>query len=111
MELLRLSDLPAATGRGVRVAVIDSGVHAAHPHVQGVSGGLGIDAEGREHADYIDRLGHGTAVTAVIRENTSSTSRRYSACVRHVGMNIITSPQKRNWPSGSTAASRGPYTH
>jgi subtilisin family serine protease len=52
----------------VRVAVIDSGVHAAHPHVNGVAGGVGIDAEGREHDDFVDRLGHGTAVTAVIRE-------------------------------------------
>jgi subtilisin family serine protease len=48
--------------------VIDSGVHAAHPHVQSVAGGVGIDARGHEHADYADRLGHGTAVTAVIRE-------------------------------------------
>jgi subtilisin family serine protease len=54
--------------RRVRVAVIDSGVHAAHPHVGGVSGGIGIDEHGRRHDDYVDRLGHGTAVTAVIRE-------------------------------------------
>ena len=52
----------------VRIAVIDSGVHAAHPHVNGVAGGVGITLEGREEADYVDRLGHGTAVTAVIRE-------------------------------------------
>lgn len=52
----------------VRVAVIDSGVHASHPHVNGVAGGVGIDSEGQEHTDYVDRLGHGTAVTAVIRE-------------------------------------------
>ncbi len=52
----------------VRVAVIDSGVHASHPHVNGVSGGVGIDSEGHEHGDFVDRLGHGTAVTAVIRE-------------------------------------------
>ena len=64
----RLSSLGSLTGRGVRVAVIDSGVHAAHPHVQGVCGGVGIDAAGLEHEDYIDRLGHGTAVTAVLRE-------------------------------------------
>ncbi len=56
------------TGRGVRVAIIDSGVHAAHPHVGGIKGGVAIDAHGREHADYIDRLGHGTAVTAAIHE-------------------------------------------
>jgi subtilisin family serine protease len=52
----------------VRVAVIDSGVHASHPHVGGVSGGAGIHADGSEHDDYVDRLGHGTAVIAVIRE-------------------------------------------
>lgn len=61
--------MPAGlTGRGVRIAVVDSGVHAAHPHVGGVAGGVGIDAHGAEHADYVDRLGHGTAVTAAIRE-------------------------------------------
>ncbi len=56
------------TRRVVRIAVIDSGVHASHPHVGGVSGGAGIDDTGRLHDDYVDRLGHGTAVTAVIRE-------------------------------------------
>jgi len=65
---LRLDDLRPRTGRGVRVAVIDSGVHAAHPHVGGVIGGVGIDASGRVHDDIVDRLGHGTAVTAAIRE-------------------------------------------
>lgn len=52
----------------VRVAIIDSGVHAAHPHVGGVAGGVGIDREGRQHDDFVDRLGHGTAVAAAIRE-------------------------------------------
>ena len=56
------------THRAVRVAVIDSGVHATHPHVGGVAGGIGIDDAGRAHDDYVDRLGHGTAVTAAIRE-------------------------------------------
>ena len=51
-----------------RVAVIDSGVHSAHPHVGGVAGGVGFDEDGRQHDDYVDRLGHGTAVTAAIRE-------------------------------------------
>jgi subtilisin family serine protease len=54
--------------RRVRVAVIDSGVHADHPHVGGVAGGIGIAADGRVDPDFVDRLGHGTAVTAVIRE-------------------------------------------
>jgi len=56
----------------VRVAIIDSGVHASHPHVNGVAGGVGIDSQGHEHDDFIDRLGHGTAVTAVIREKAPS---------------------------------------
>jgi subtilisin family serine protease len=54
--------------RRVRVAVIDSGVHADHPHVGGVAGGVGIVGDGRIDPDYVDRLGHGTAVAAVIRE-------------------------------------------
>lgn len=66
--LLTLSALESKTGRGVRVAVIDSGVHAGHPHVQGVWGGAGIDDDGHEHDDFVDRLGHGTAVAAAIRE-------------------------------------------
>ena len=53
---------------GVRIAVIDSGVHAGHPHVNGVAGGVAITAEGRESREFGDQLGHGTAVTAVIRE-------------------------------------------
>lgn len=54
--------------RPVRIVVIDSGVHASHPHVAGVSGGVGVDSHGRLQDDFVDRLGHGTAVTAVIRE-------------------------------------------
>lgn len=56
------------TGRGIRIAVVDSGVHASHPHVGGVAGGIGIDQSGAEHDDFLDRLGHGTAVAAAIRE-------------------------------------------
>jgi subtilisin family serine protease len=52
----------------VRVAVIDSGVHAAHPHILGVAGGVAIMRDASEGSDYTDRIGHGTAVAAVIRE-------------------------------------------
>jgi subtilisin family serine protease len=60
--------LAERTGRGVCVAVIDSGVHATHPHVGGVAGGFGIREDWTIVDDYVDRLGHGTAVTAAIRE-------------------------------------------
>jgi subtilisin family serine protease len=56
------------TGRGIRIAIIDSGIHAAHPHVGRVAGGIGISEDGDENGDFLDRLGHGTAVAAAIRE-------------------------------------------
>jgi subtilisin family serine protease len=56
------------TGRGIRVAVIDSGVHANHPHVGGVASGVAIRDDGTLDDDFVDRLGHGTAVAAAIRE-------------------------------------------
>ncbi len=69
-ELIRLDDprLAGLSGRGIRVAVIDSGVHASHPHVGAVDAGVAIDRDLVEHDDWVDRLGHGTAVAAAIRE-------------------------------------------
>jgi subtilisin family serine protease len=58
-----------ATGRGVRVAIVDSGIHAAHPHVAGVAGGVAIGADGALLDDCVDRLGHGTAVAGAIRDH------------------------------------------
>lgn len=55
------------TGKGVRVAVIDSGVHASHPHIGGVAGGVTIGQE-HDEKDYTDIIGHGTAVMAAIKE-------------------------------------------
>jgi subtilisin family serine protease len=55
------------TGRGVRLAIIDSGVNPAHPHVAGVAGGVRISAQGESDL-YLDYLGHGTAVAGAIRE-------------------------------------------
>lgn len=52
----------------VSIAIIDTGVHASHPHVGGVAGGVGFGEEGRPTDDFVDRLGHGTAVAAAIRE-------------------------------------------
>jgi hypothetical protein len=55
------------TGRGVRVAVIDSGVHGSHPHIGRVAGGVTI-GEYSVGGSYSDLLGHGTAVMAAIQE-------------------------------------------
>ena len=56
-----------ADGQGVRVAIIDSGVHLTHPHIGRIAGGVTITPEG-ETADFTDRIGHGTAVTAALQE-------------------------------------------
>jgi subtilisin family serine protease len=60
-----------STGRGVKVAVIDSGVDAAHPAVGSVEGYVAIsEGPGRLVYDtepHEDVFGHGTACAGVIR--------------------------------------------
>jgi len=57
------------TGRGVKVGIIDSGVNPAHPHVGGVAGGARISSgDSDSSGDYLDYIGHGTAVAGAIRE-------------------------------------------
>jgi subtilisin family serine protease len=51
--------------RRARIGILDSGVHATHPHVGGIAGGITIGPDGLSSA-YEDRLGHGTAVAAVV---------------------------------------------
>jgi len=53
----------------VRVAILDSGINPDHPHVGRVMGGIFFHTKG-ESPDFVDRLGHGTAVAGVIREKT-----------------------------------------
>ncbi|HEV7886963.1 MAG TPA: S8 family serine peptidase, partial [Acidimicrobiales bacterium] len=60
-----------ATGAGVKVAVVDSGVEAAHPAVGGVAGAVSVDV-GPDGATFTngphdDRFGHGTACAGIIR--------------------------------------------
>lgn len=57
----------------MRIAVIDSGVHPTHPHIIAAQllPGLSVLADGTVltgEDDALDRLGHGTAVTAAIQE-------------------------------------------
>jgi hypothetical protein len=60
---------PLSDGRAVRVAVIDSGANPRHPHIIGIAGGVTVTPEGAlDPGGWIDRLGHGTAVTAAIQE-------------------------------------------
>lgn len=60
---------PRVAGRPpLVVGVIDSGIHADHPHIGSVAAGAAFDPRGRASLDCIDRLGHGTAVAAAIQD-------------------------------------------
>ncbi len=50
-----------------RVAILDSGVTPNHPHIGNVIGGIAITPQGTS-SEYLDWLGHGTAVAAAIHE-------------------------------------------
>ena len=74
LEDLRAWALAGATGAGVRVAVVDSGVDAAHPRVGGVAGWATVvsDSEDPEthrvvEEPHEDLVGHGTACAGIIR--------------------------------------------
>lgn len=51
----------------MRIGIIDSGIHAGHPHVGRVAASVHITDTGLG-TDPADRLGHGTAAAAAIRE-------------------------------------------
>jgi subtilisin family serine protease len=59
--------MAAATGRGLKIAVIDSGVNVRHPHICAATHCVIIGSEGEELSSD-DPVGHGTAVTAAIQE-------------------------------------------
>jgi subtilisin family serine protease len=60
-----------ATGAGVRVCILDSGVEAGHPQVGRVDGAVVVTVDGDETAiaedDVGDECGHGTACAGIVR--------------------------------------------
>ena len=57
-----------AAGRGLKIAVIDSGVNLRHPHIMAPTRGVSFGFTGTDGDLTDDKLGHGTAVTAAIQE-------------------------------------------
>lgn len=56
-----------ATGRGVVVAVVDSGIDAGNPHLAGVViGGVDLVGDGERADGLSDTTGHGTAIAGQI---------------------------------------------
>jgi hypothetical protein len=81
----------------VRVAVVDSGINPDHPHVPQVKGGVFFD-KGIESPDFVDHLGHGTAVAAVIHEKAPKAD-IYAVRIfnRRLSANIDTLMQGLEW--------------
>jgi subtilisin family serine protease len=83
----------------VIVAVIDSGVHPDHPHIDAarILTGCAIASDGsllEDGAIPLDRLGHGTAVTAAIQEKAPEAQilpiRVFHEALRGSAMALIT---------------------
>ncbi|MFV0634863.1 type VII secretion protein EccB [Demequina sp.] len=56
-----------ATGAGVTVAVVDSGIAASNEHLQGVvTGGVNLVPDGEREDGLVDKHGHGTAIAGQI---------------------------------------------
>jgi subtilisin len=82
-----------ATGAGVKVAIIDSGVDSAHPSVRGLAGSVAVELDPAapdgarfidgEHEDFV---GHGTACAAIVR-GLAPDAEIYS--VRVLGANLL----------------------
>lgn len=63
------------TGRGVRVAIVDSGIDADHPQVGTVAQYVAVERDDTtdsglriDHEPHADLYGHGTACAAIVRE-------------------------------------------
>lgn len=77
-----------ATGAGVTVAVIDSGIDIAHPDLTGQFAGGGYDFYNKR-AGATDNFGHGTSVAGVIaakRNGTGTQGVAYNARLLPVGV-------------------------
>ncbi len=59
------------TGRGIKVAVVDSGIDATHPKIGRIAGGvelcMGPNGQVIQGLDRFDGAGHGTACAGIIR--------------------------------------------
>jgi subtilisin family serine protease len=80
---------PLRSGRGVRIAVIDSGVNARHPHIVSLAGGISVSPGVIEEGSCTDVLGHGTAVMAAIQEKAPQ-AQCFAVKVFHSGLRTST---------------------
>lgn len=86
-------DFPRFTGKGVKVAVVDSGIRASHPKIGRVCGGISIlKDEGGDITftdELDDALGHGTACAGIIRDKAPDVE-LYSVKIFHDSLSAST---------------------
>lgn len=94
------------SGRGVRVAVVDSGIDATHPAVGAVAGGavLEPDSDARDGVRLVeeahgDLYGHGTACAAIIRELAPNVELDLAAHAGIVLVAALNNERKASYPS------------
>jgi subtilisin family serine protease len=68
LDMERRLPFAHAAGRGLKIAVIDSGVNLRHPHIMAPTRGVSLGFTGTDCNLADDKFGHGTAVTAAIQE-------------------------------------------
>jgi serine protease AprX len=95
------------TGAGVTVAVLDTGIYAAHPDLQGPSGSRVIHCEdftkeAGTPADCQDTFGHGTFMAGLIAGNGASSNGKYQGVAPEANLVSI----KASGFDGSTDASK-----
>jgi subtilisin family serine protease len=80
---------PLRSGFGARIAVVDSGVNARHPHIVSLAGGISVLPGGIEEGSCTDALGHGTAVMAAIQEKAPQ-AQYFAVKIFHSGLRTST---------------------
>lgn len=81
-------------GQGVTVAVLDTGIHAAHPDLQGPNGPRVIacedmTSEAGTEAECQDTFGHGTFMAGLVAGNGASSNGRYSGAAPEANLAAI----------------------
>lgn len=72
IQATQISEWKQLQGEGIKIVVLDSGVNPHHPQMKDYAfdAGVSIIAEGDEYRtneDFTDQIGHGTAVTSIIK--------------------------------------------